>query len=652
MADGSVVVDVDMDVSEAEKELAKLKKEIRETESTITEQEKKKAPLVNQAEKLRQEMKAARAEVEKYRQEWLSGAVGADTQQASAQQRLSQTEAEYEKITSQIGKIDDNLLPSYEKLDGMKVKAGGLEKELNDVRKGAGGLGPALDVADKYMDKFTKRVKGLAKRVFVFTVITAALRKVKEWFVEVAKTNSDTTASIAKLKGALLTLAQPLVGVVIPAFTALVNILTAVVGTIATLMSAMFGTTAEVSAKAAESLYDQTAALKSTGAAAKKASKQLASFDEINKLSANDSQGDKIAPDFAWADGLPNLFQSIADDVLAVAAGLAMWRISTHLPASLALVGSTLSGLILSVGGLMLLWDGLNDAWNNGVDWANMITMIGGAAAVASGLYIALGKTQAGISLLMSGISMVVIGFKDMIQNGMNLQNTLLTIAGIVATGLGIYVLTGNLIPLVIAGIVSIGLAMVELMGNGEMLVNNLKLIFSGFVTFIQGLVTGDINKVLEGLKAMVKGAINVVLTIVGSLVNAIINGINWLIGKINSINISVPEWVPAIGGVSWVPNIPPVKEWQIPQLAQGAVIPPNREFLAVLGDQKSGTNIEAPLATIEQALENVLNRSGGNGAQVTVIVKPAAGLTRYLKYELDKETTRQGSRLVQGGIV
>ena len=49
----------------------------------------------------------------------------------------------------------------------------------------------------------------------------------------------------------------------------------------------------------------------------------------------------------------------------------------------------------------------------------------------------------------------------------------------------------------------------------------------------------------------------------------------------------------------------------QIPKLAQGAVIPPNREFLAVLGDQKSGTNIEAPLSTIEQALRNVLAEQG-----------------------------------------
>lgn len=45
----------------------------------------------------------------------------------------------------------------------------------------------------------------------------------------------------------------------------------------------------------------------------------------------------------------------------------------------------------------------------------------------------------------------------------------------------------------------------------------------------------------------------------------------------------------------------------QVPALARGAVIPPNRQFLAVLGDQRSGTNVEAPLATIQQAVAAVM---------------------------------------------
>lgn len=68
-----------------------------------------------------------------------------------------------------------------------------------------------------------------------------------------------------------------------------------------------------------------------------------------------------------------------------------------------------------------------------------------------------------------------------------------------------------------------------------------------------------------------------------------------------------------------------------IPKLATGAVIPANKEFLAVLGDQKHGTNIEAPLDTIKQANEeavlNVLSKlgmSGGNigGTPVNIILQ------------------------------
>ena len=51
-------------------------------------------------------------------------------------------------------------------------------------------------------------------------------------------------------------------------------------------------------------------------------------------------------------------------------------------------------------------------------------------------------------------------------------------------------------------------------------------------------------------------------------------------------------------------PVMPPVSAAQLPRLASGAVIPPNREFMAVLGDQKRGTNIETPLATMVQAFK------------------------------------------------
>lgn len=57
-----------------------------------------------------------------------------------------------------------------------------------------------------------------------------------------------------------------------------------------------------------------------------------------------------------------------------------------------------------------------------------------------------------------------------------------------------------------------------------------------------------------------------------------------------------------------------------IPALARGAVLPANRPFLAIVGDQTSGTNVEAPLSTIKQAVREVLAEGGtGYGSEITI---------------------------------
>lgn len=58
----------------------------------------------------------------------------------------------------------------------------------------------------------------------------------------------------------------------------------------------------------------------------------------------------------------------------------------------------------------------------------------------------------------------------------------------------------------------------------------------------------------------------------------------------------------------------------RLPALAAGAVIPPNREFLALLGDQRQGTNIEAPLDTLRQAFAETLAAwDGGQGQPINI---------------------------------
>lgn len=81
-----------------------------------------------------------------------------------------------------------------------------------------------------------------------------------------------------------------------------------------------------------------------------------------------------------------------------------------------------------------------------------------------------------------------------------------------------------------------------------------------------------------------------------------------------------------------------------IPHLAQGSVIPPNRQFLAMLGDQRHGTNVEAPLKTIEQALENVINRLGRSGGNAPIILQlDGKQIAKVVWSESDKRYKQTG---------
>ena len=129
---------------------------------------------------------------------------------------------------------------------------------------------------------------------------------------------------------------------------------------------------------------------------------------------------------------------------------------------------------------------------------------------------------------------------------------------------------------------------------------------------------------------------------------------INWIVDGLNKISFDVPDWVPLIGGKTFGVNIPNVKfgRVSIPRLAQGAVIPPNREFLAVLGDQKQGTNIEAPLQTIVDAFNIALSQNGAG--QTTKEEHYYLNETELMSvmYRLVKGGERlSGENLISGGV-
>lgn len=712
-ADGSIIFSTEIDNKKAQAELDKLEKKIASLEIKASQAGAKKIPLEEQADSLGVALDDAKQKLEALKASGASpGAIGAQSETVTSLQY------QWDQVNNKIDRYNREIEKANGDIDVSKSRAGELAAQLASAGRNTEKMSAGVKKAEKSAKTFASRMKSVVRSALVFTVITQALSKFRNWIGDVIKVSPEATAAIARLKGALLTLVQPLVNIIIPAFTKFVNILAAIINKIASVFAVLTGKTVESSKAAAEALNKQTSALNGTGAAAKEAKKQLLGFDEINQLTEDTSGGGggsgTIAPDFSGFDDTEDELNTILGLVGAIATGLLAWKIASLFTDSLSMIG----GIALAAAGAFALVYFWLDAWNNGIDMQNFLGMLAGAAALAGGLAIAFGSTAAGIALVIGGLAMLVVGIKDVIENGFTLENTLTIIAGLLAAGLGIGLLTGNWIPLLIAGIAAALIALVSFTGHGEELINGLKETIDGFgkffkgvfsgdmemtaeglkqiwdglkntwnaiidsirdawnmfiewlrgknpelaaifetygklvsdlynsvkqilggiITFISGVFTGDWDKAWEGVKQIFKGIWNGVVSILEGAVNLIIGGINWMIRQLNKIQIKAPDW---LGGGTIGFNIPAISTVSIPRLAQGAVIPPNREFMAVLGDQKNGTNVEAPLETIKQALAEVLSQNG-SGEEITIkFTGDLATLARVLTPEITRQQRR-----------
>ena len=755
MADGKIVVQAEVDAKKAQRELDKLTARIDKLETDLKkssgEQSGIKAQLDAAKESAKQAetaLKSLRAESERLRQV-TSGEVSASpdayisaySRQSEVAAQIKEQEAllkEQDKIVESLdgkyAKITDKVMEQTSALDAAKTRAGELTREITN----ASGASERMELAAKNvsdsMNTFSKRVSGLFKRVLVFSLITRSLQSLRAWLGKTIMQNEEARAAVARLKAAFLTLAQPILQVVIPVFVRLVDILTQVVTAIAKFFGMLSGKSWGAQVAAAKGLNAEKEAIEGVGSAAEDASKSMASFDEINQITSNQASGGgggaggaastDIAPDFSNLDMAEDKLHDILGLVGAIAAGLLAWKIASMFTNDL----SKIAGIALAASGAFALVYFWLDAWKNGIDLQNFLGMLAGLAALAAGLAIAFGPIAAGIALVVGGLAMLVVGIKDVIENGFNLVNTLTIIAGLLAAGIGISLLTGSWIPLLIAGFAAALVALVSFTGHGEELIEGLKNIIDGFgkffkgvftgdlklaaegakqiweglkqtwnaiinsikyawdmfitwlqskspmlaaifqtygnfisglfnsikqwlsgiIEFISGVFTGDWTKAWEGVKDIFKGIWNGIITAVEYAINFIINGINLLISALNTIHFEVPDWVPLIGGKSFGISIPLVSNVALPRLAQGAVIPPNREFLAVLGDQKSGTNIETPLATMVQAFKQAMNETGGMGGRsITVVMQvDKREFARAVYQANNDETQRVGVRL------
>lgn len=476
---------------------------------------------------------------------------------------------------------------------------------------------------------------------------------------------------------------------------------------------------------------DAAAGFDDATSAAKELKKSVMGFDELNIINGNTASGSGSAgvsggsgfdfelPEYGFlndvskqADEVTQKLKNALPWILAIGAGFAAWKLGPKLGLDL----QKTIGLAVGIFGALTLVQNILDAIVNGVTEENMTGMIFGMTLAVTGLYVALGPVAGGITAIVSGLAVLAVAFSDAEKSGWNFQNQMLAIAGILAAGVGIGILTGSWIPLFIGMIAALLLSITTATGHGQELIsgvketlkgfidffagiftgdtertaagiagifgglknavgavidgirdwlnslldwidnktngklkplitgikaivtavfdnikqtvgnviNEIKTIFSGLIKFISGVFSGDFDKAWEGIKDIFKGIWNTIIDLLNGAINIIIKGLNWLIKQMNKISFNVPSWVPFVGGKSIGVNISYISENVLPRLAKGAVIPANDEFLAVLGDQTHGNNIEAPEGLIRKI---VREESGGSGeVHVTIVLDSVTG--------------------------
>lgn len=130
----------------------------------------------------------------------------------------------------------------------------------------------------------------------------------------------------------------------------------------------------------------------------------------------------------------------------------------------------------------------------------------------------------------------------------------------------------------------------------------------------------------------------------INGLIRKVVEGLNKLIEKINSFGFDLPD---VLGGGHIGFNISKITP---PQLAQGTVVPPNRKFLAMLGDNTKEHEIVSPLSTMKQAFTEAMIEMGGNfGGGNTEVVLEIDGreFGRAVVEQGNRENRRIGTRLV-----
>jgi hypothetical protein len=182
--------------------------------------------------------------------------------------------------------------------------------------------------------------------------------------------------------------------------------------------------------------------------------------------------------------------------------------------------------------------------------------------------------------------------------------------------------------------------------------------------------VSGGLTSAFEGLGSVLggifdtvrnaaAGPINAIIDMINNMISGLENGLNSLVNLINSTLKVHIDPIPSpfggnlFNGVDLGVNIPTmtfprIPRIEVPLLAKGAVIPPNAPFMAMLGDQRNGKNLEAPADEIYRQALRAAQDARGSGREVVQVQVGGRTILDVVIDEARKQRLRTGKNVFE----
>lgn len=222
----------------------------------------------------------------------------------NAAQQVQNAQSEVRAAADAVSAVDANLDAANAELEDAERNAGDLENDLKGAQAAAAAIKKPIDAASKAFEKFGRRVTRIIASALIFNVLRSGIKQLTSYYGDIAKQNSEFAAQLSKLKGAFYAAFQPIYEYVLPAVVSLMKVLTSAMQVVGVFFSALTGKSYSQMVDNAKALYDQANATEELGDAAKKASKYIAGFDELNVMpgSTDSSSTVDVTPDFNLSD--------------------------------------------------------------------------------------------------------------------------------------------------------------------------------------------------------------------------------------------------------------------------------------------------------------------------------------------------------------